>query len=44
LRSRIEAAPGGWKEDVPLQILLEVQVKEDQVISVKYVTHHWLDF
>jgi hypothetical protein len=44
LKTRIEAAPGGWKDDVPLQILLEVQVKEDQVISVKYVTHHWLDF
>jgi len=43
LKNRIEAAPGGWKEDAPLQILLEVQVKDDQVISVKYVTHHWLD-
>jgi hypothetical protein len=43
LKSRIETAPGGWKEDAPLQILLQVQVKDDQVISVKYVTHHWLD-
>jgi hypothetical protein len=42
LKSRIDATPGGWKEDVPLQILLEVHAKDDQVISVKYVTHHWL--
>jgi len=38
----IKKAPGGWQEGVPLQILLKVNIRENQVVSAKYVTHHWL--
>jgi hypothetical protein len=38
----IKKAPGGWQEGIPLQILLKVNIRENQVVSAKYVTHHWL--
>jgi hypothetical protein len=42
LKTKIQNSSGGWQEDIPLQILLEVRAKDDQVISIKYITHHWL--
>jgi hypothetical protein len=43
LKIKIQNSAGGWKEDIPLQILLQVQAKDDQVMSIKYITHHWLE-
>ncbi len=40
LRDRMGS--GSSSNKAPLQILLKVEVKDSQVVSTDYVTHHWL--
>lgn len=42
LRELRERVGDGGGNKAPLQILLKVEVKDSQVVSTGYVTHHWL--